>query len=392
LKEPAKKGKYQYIRMEFCNCGDVEEFMKPDRHGYLDPIAAQGLVFQVAFALYVAAERFSLKHYDMKNLNIMLQKVDVANPGRLVLRYGLGAHVFAVRMPSNAPVIAKLADFGTSDIKAESNGKPVTPLQFTTFENTPPDFIILGDLATQGHGHDNFAFGLCVLHMFTGEMPYEEILDSVVCPPTLKRLLRLKLEDENVPGYSVLRSIILLDVCKDEDGNIVDGDPDEKFYDTLYRYLVLFGIPEDKFKRDQCPVVWDAIEEALEGKPFATRKGARKAKAAVKRSKAPDAAQFAKDRKQFSISHGKNKLIARARASLEKMPGGMDVLLNLCRFDPARRATAMDVLNSPFMENLRESPGSSLDSLYSPSDKVCTYSAFSTHRAGGSENDDALED
>jgi serine/threonine protein kinase len=375
--------------MEFCNCGDVEEFMKSDRNGCLDPIAAQGLVFQVAFALYVAAERFSLKHYDMKNLNIMLQKIDVPKPGRLVLRYGLGAHVFAVRMPSDVPVIAKLADFGTSDIKPESNGKPVTPLQFTTFENTPPDFIILGDLATQGHGHDNFAFGLCMLHMFTGEMPYEEIMDAVKCPPTLKRLLRLKLEDESVPGYSVVRSIILLDVCKDEDGNIVDGDPDEKFYDTLYRYLVLFGIPQEKFKRDQCPIVWDAIEEALEGKPFATRKGSRKPKAAVKRSKAPDAAQFAKDRKYFSLSHGRNKLIARARTTLEKMPGGMDILLRLCCFDPAQRATAMDVLNSPFMENLRERHCSSTTSHYSSLDKVFTYSAFSTHLPG---SDVPLED
>jgi serine/threonine protein kinase len=384
LKEPPRRGKFQYIRMEYCNCGDVEEFMKPKNHGTLDSKVSQGLLFQVAFALHVAAERFSLKHYDMKNLNIMLQRVTLKKKaaGNLVLRYGLGSHCFAVRMPASAPLIAKLADFGTSDIKPESNGKPVMPLQFTTFENTPPDYIILGDLATQGHGHDSFALGLCMLHMFTGETPYEEIMDSVTCPPTLKRLLRSKLEDTNEPGYSVIRSVILLDVCKDDEGNIVEGDPNGTFYDTLYRYLVLFGIPGDKFQRSKCPAVWDAIEAALEGKPVAPqgRKGVRhSSKFTGKRQNAPDAQQFAKDRKQFSLAHGRNKLIARARATLEKMPGGMDLLLHLCCFDPAKRASALDVLNSRFMEPLREAPGSVCPPSYSPDDTVYTYSAFSTH-------------
>jgi serine/threonine protein kinase len=396
LKEPSRRGKFQYIRMEFCNCGDVEEFMKPKNNGVLESKVSQGLLFQVAFALHVAAERFSLKHYDMKNLNIMLQRMTLKKKGvgNLVLRYGLGSHFFAVRMPASAPLIAKLADFGTSDIKPESNGKPVTPLQFTTFENTPPDYIILGDLATQGHGHDSFALGLCMLHMFTGETPYEEIMDSVTCPPTLKRLLRCKLEDSNEPGYSVIRSVILLDVCKDDEGNIVEGDPNGTFYDTLYRYLVLFGIPAEKFQRNKCPAVWDAIEAALEGKPVAPhgRKGgggrrhpSKFSSSGKQRHSAPDAQQFAKDRKQFSLAHGRNRLVARARASLERMPGGMDLLLRLCCFDPSQRASALDVLNSRFMEPLREAPqgSSSLPSghpaAYSPDDTVYTYSAFSTH-------------
>lgn len=378
---PASKfrGVYQYIRMEYCNCGDVEEYIKKQDDGLIVPSVAQGLLFQMAFGLHAAADRYSVKHYDIKLLNIFLQMLDVAG-GELVLRYGLGSHFFAVRMPPQAALIAKIADYGTADIRPASNGQPVTIAQFTTLENTPPDFIILGDLATQGHGHDSFALGLCMIHLFTGHEPYEEILASVKCSPVLKRKLRAIFEVEDVHGYHTIRSVILQDVYQDEAGHILEGEPDMTLYDTFYRYLVLFGIPEDKFDRVRCPLVWNAVEEALEGKVL----GGRSRSQTVKRKCAPDGPQFARDQKIYSIRQGTNKYIARARKVLEQAPGGLDLLFHLCSFDPSKRASAMDVLNSAFMENLREpvSDGE-LDAaraLYRPEDAVYTYAAFSTRR------------
>ena len=125
----------------------------------------------------------------------------------------------------------KLADFGTADLVEETLGQPVGLDQFTTLENTPVDFLVDGDRATQvrarvyvghdvsclplspvaeraltvfaypvmclsvclsvcpfpsqqqqqqGYAADAFSLGLAVLHLFTGSAPYEEV--RVVSP------------------------------------------------------------------------------------------------------------------------------------------------------------------------------------------------------------------
>jgi hypothetical protein len=56
------------------------------------------------------------------------------------------------------------------------------------------------------------------------------------------------------------------------------------------------------------------------------------------------------------------------------MPGGIELLMSLVSFDPVSRATFLDVLNSPFMEPLREDGRVS----YSPFDDVRSFTAFST--------------
>ncbi|KAL7572485.1 hypothetical protein ACA910_000312 [Epithemia clementina (nom. ined.)] len=364
-------GRYQFIRMELCSDGDLEEYIKGQDAGCLPTEIAQASLFQIAFALHTAADRCSLKHYDTKLLNVFVQRVkkiqtEAARAQDVVLRYGLGSHVFALRLPSESAFFAKLADYGTANIQAETTGKPVTIAQFTTLENTPPDFMILGDAAKQGHGHDNFGLGLCMLHLFTGHAPYEEILEEVVCPPLLKKKLRKIWENDGVDDYSVIRSVILSDVYKDERGHIVEGEPDETLYDTLYRYLVLFGIPEDRFEQRKCPAVWKAISEALEGK----KTGGRRPKQGT------DMAQYEKDLQKYSIRWGTNAYIARARRSLEAMHGGMDLLFQLCSFNPETRATALQVLNSPFMEPLREAADTRQDDY--KNELVLSYTAFST--------------
>jgi serine/threonine protein kinase len=370
LKQPkhSNPGRYRFIRMELCDKGDAEEYMKHLPGQRIDPNLARILLFQVAFALHAAANKFSMKHYDIKLLNIFLKRIE-AKTDKVVLRYALGCHRFALQMNVDDAFFAKVADYGTANTKAESNGQPVTIAQFTTQENTPPDVLILGDAAKQGHGHDNFGLGLCFLHLCTGFAPYEEILEKVVCPPNLKKKLKRVWENDKVEGFKVLQTCILSDVYKDEVGHIIEGDPDETLYDTFYRYLVLFGIPEP-FQQNDHPAVWKAVTEALMG-VFIDKNGH-----VIHRKQGTDIAQYGRDRNKFSIHYGTNEYIARARNTLDAMPGGMDLLFQLCHFDPSCRATALDVMNSTFMAPLRESAEAS----YDENTTVYSYLAFSTQK------------
>lgn len=349
-KDP-EPGRYQFIRMELCNRGDAEGYICSQPSKQLDPFVARCIMFQIAFALHIGAERFSLKHYDIKLLNVFIHALDLS--GDFVLRYGVGAHKFALRMPCEGACIAKLADYGTASIRSEANGQPVTVAQFTTVENTPPEFMILGDSATQGHGHDNWGLGLCMLHLYTGRAPYEEVLEEVRCPPVLKKKLKRIWENKQVEGFSVIRSVIRADVYEDGRGNILEGEPDETLYDTLYRYLVLFGIPEKFLDGKAASPVWRVIVESLKAKTGANGR---------RRVQGTDANCYESDCRKFSILHGQSECIKRARQALESMEGGLDLLLGLCSYDPSERRTALQVLNSSFMSELREISGAEYDS------------------------------
>jgi serine/threonine protein kinase len=352
-REPSGKNRsrYQYIRMELCAEGDAEEYLKRQPEESISPLMARNIVFQVGFAMHAAADRFSLKHYDLKLLNIFLQTVSGVDADQTTLRYGFGSHVFALEMPTASAIIAKVADYGTANVQAESNGQPATIGQFTTLENTPPEFMILGDAATQGHGHDAFGLGLCMLHLFTGHAPYEEILADVVCPSGLKAKLQDVWEDESSQGYSVIRSVILADVYKDEAGAVIEGEPDDTLYDTFYRYLVLFGIPGRKYKAKSHGRVWKAISSSFEGEGKGRAYGR-----STCGNKGADFEQFERDQNMYSLRRGTNPFISRARQGLEQVAGGLNLLFSLVDFDPEIRATVCDVLNSEFMVPLREDP------------------------------------
>lgn len=374
-KEPkyCDPGRYQYIQMELANEGDAEELIKRQPSELFPADVARIILFQVSYALFAASEKFSIKHYDVKLLNVFVQNTN--SVGDLILRYGLGSHIFALKMPSNASYIAKLADFGTSNMAPSTNDLPVTISHFTTLENTPPDYFILGDNARQGHSHDNFGLGLIMLHLFTGYRPYEEILEDVFCPPNLRQRLQNIWENERVSGYSVIRSVIFDGVDVDESGN-VEGDPDNTLYDTLYRYLVLFGIPKQKFQEKIGRLVWNAITDSLQGTSGST-KNIHASKHSGRKKSNTDITTFKRDCKKYSIRTGTNKYIARARHALTVMDGGLDLLFRLCNFDPTIRATAMDVLNSQFMDSLREQQGW-MRNDYDPSADVRSFLSFST--------------
>lgn len=350
--------------MELCENGDVEEFIRNHPNKCLSLKDCQNLFFQMAFALHVAGDRFGLKHYDIKLLNFLLQRIPAKDPSipddnhsHVVLRYGVGSHVFRLRMHPSTANIAKLADYGTSIMRTDKDGFPISLGQFTTLENTPADYLILGNAAVQGYGHDCFGLGLCMLHLFTGHAPYEEILEEVVCPENLKDKLRRIWKQKS---HNVIHSVVL-----DNDENGVEIE-DQTLYDTLYRFLVLFGIPDkDKqFDIKKNGKVWRAINSTL--LPL---------KSSRSRSKVcADVDVFRRDRKKFSLAEGTDKRIANARNRLMEMDGAMELLLSLISFDPKTRATPLDVINSRFMANLIEDDSIS----YCQEDIVRSYLAYKT--------------
>ena len=292
---------YQYIRMELCQHGDVEGHIREQQSKQLAPCDCRNLLFQMVFALHVAGNKFGLKHYDVKLLNFLLQSAkdptiaDEDHP-YVVLRYGVGSHVFRLRMHPSSAYIAKLADYGTSVMRTESDGQPVSLGQFTTLENTPPDFLILGNAAQQGYGHDLFGLGLCMLHLFTGHSPYEEILEDVVCPENLKGKLRKIWKQKS---HDIIQGVMY---DSDESGAEVE---DQTLYDTLYRFLVLFGIPGKQFDTKKVGKVLRAINSTL-----LPTKGSRS-------KKCPDIDVFTKDCRKFSLAEGNDYRIADARRRLQ---------------------------------------------------------------------------
>ena len=276
--------------MEYCKYGDVEKYIK--KRGKPSPCNCRILLFQMAFSLYVASERFGVRHYDVKLLNFFLQSVTDRKDHRhnVVLRYGVGSSIFQLRMRSSEAFFVKLADYGTAVMRSDYD-QPVSIEQFTTLENTPPDFLILGNAAKQGHGHDSFGLGLCMFHLFTGHCPYEEILKDVICPEDLREKLQVIWTTEE--AYSVIRSVIIDS----------DGAKDQTLFDTLYRFLVLFGIPERQVQfgsSKENKEVWHAINSTL-----TPQEGTENCSEA-----------FNKHRKKYSLSKGTTKLIADARRRL----------------------------------------------------------------------------
>ncbi|KAL7523599.1 hypothetical protein ACHAWF_000586 [Thalassiosira exigua] len=197
-----------------------------------------------------------------------------------------------------------------------------------------------------------------MLHLFTGHGPYEEILDQVHCPENLKAKLR-KIWKER--SYDVIRSVML--DC-DEDGREVE---DETLYDTLYRFLVLFGIPEKcmQFGLEKHVKVWYAINSTL----LPPKR--------LRSQKCSDVDAFVQDRAKFSLANRTAERIANARRRLEGMDGAMELLLSLVSFDPKARATPLDVINSRFMVDLTEDSST----LYDREDMVKSYTAYLTNGA-----------
>jgi hypothetical protein len=111
-------------------------------------------------------------------------------------------------------------------------------------ENTAPEFLFLGSkVSTCSFAADTFALGLSFLHLLTGVAPYEELMADIRCPDILKRRLRnIWITDDESSPYFVISEV--LSSLQDDSTEILDGGVVDVLYDTLYRYVVLFGVPD----------------------------------------------------------------------------------------------------------------------------------------------------
>ena len=194
---------------------------------------------------------------------------------------------------------------------------------FTTLENTPADFLLLGEDAGQGYGHDEWGLGLCLWHLSTGSCPYEEIMESVTCPLGLRVKLNEVWEDGGRGEFGVVRSLINAEVYEEGDKK------DYTLHDTLYRYAVMFGIDRVRGAGGRVEVV---AREWLEGEG---RGG------------------FERDREVYGCDVGKEERVRRGRDKLQGIKGGWETFMGLTEWEKGKRWKFEDVIEGEIMEELR---------------------------------------
>jgi len=301
---------------------------------------------------------------------------------KICLEYGLGEHKFHIPMSTNSKCVLKLTDFGTSVIGDEALGAPITIEQYTTLENTPPEYLLMGSAARQSYTGDTFCLGLSFLHLLTEKAPYEELLEQVRCPVYIaKRLSGIWESKQNDSPYKVIADVLDTLACDSALSDARYYGRCAVFCDTLYRYLVLFGIPEEEDTADNDGEwsnnpVWNELMSTLRAcehnDSTAADTGAKKQHQQGRKRIGKDerevrqkcTKQFFDDRASWSLEYGTNQDIARARERLyslypaEQKSAAMKMFLSMVHFNPAKRCSLLDLLMSPMFEPLRSASGS----------------------------------
>ena len=330
---------FQYIRMEFCQGGDLEEHMKTYPGGILPLEESRGVVFQMLYSLYAGRRTVKLRHYDVKCLNFFCRLEDGVEAKKDVY-YSIGQDRL-VKLPEDNKIQIKLADYGTADLLEANMGKPVDVCHFTTLENTPIDFLLFPD-AQQSYAADTFQLGLAVLHVLTGAAPYEEIMEQVRCPTALMDAVSNVWESDG-KDFDTLRCVL-----RDDDDNVL--------YHTLYRYLVLFGLgaiesgdksagaSTGRFHPSKSKV-FEAVVSVLGDRVDISSKSL-KAKNIKQARK-----QFAMDSAKFSLRTGSHHLIARARDRGKQLRMWDELVLRCLDFSPECRISAQAAIRCKAFED-----------------------------------------
>lgn len=144
-------------------------------------------------------------------------------------------------------------------------------------------------------------------------------------------------------------------------------------YHTLYRFIVLFGLPDEQpsYTHDS-PAVWTVLQKHLRPqKPSSARTlRVRKGRSQVE-TMLSIAETYPQDRQLYSIADGTNDAIARGRQRLASVPGAMELLLKMTDFDPEQRPTLKTVIQGSMFASLRVDNLSTIDADF-------TYDAYYT--------------
>jgi serine/threonine protein kinase len=315
----------------------------------------------------------------------------------VALRIGFGQHVFRLPLKDGTNSLVKLADFGTSVIGNGGLGDPITIRQFTTLENTPPEFLLLGSHVRQSYSADTFCLGLSFLHLLTGLEPYEELLADVHCPDYLRinlsQLWSSSSDAIESHYYVISEAMRSLEGERDhrppspidagsnpsssssspKTKNFLPQHQHSILYDTVYRYLVLVNLPTGGMTGSPMgqSVGWAVVAESLGisngdslgtlggGGPGAGGLGVSTSSPGSDRLRAECVAQFRSDRACWSIQRGSHPIMINARNRLHTLgPEARRILLKMLHLDPSRRCTMHECLNSDLFSCLREGPSS----------------------------------
>lgn len=367
---------YQYIVMELCEGGDVESALRAaepataaaeatggaaaDAADAAGAAAAASALAQLSFALLVARHRFSLRHHDVKLLNVFLAR---APGGAAAVRYALGSGEGSTALV--APLaewggsIVKLADYGTAAVHSDALGSPSCAHHLTTVENSAPELLTRGAAAPQAFASaDSWSLGLVAVHLLTGNAPYEELLAPLRCPLPLRRELRRLWASD--AAFFILRPAI------SASGGAT------LLADTLYRILVLTAGAPPAAAGSGAEVGADALrgdgpvgalladvagpgKSAVGGEVIVGSSGHRlgaPALAALRRG-------FAEHAAEFSLWLGSAPFMRRARRRMALLPGSGPALAGLLALRPQDRPTMRELLLSSFFERLHERVGTS---------------------------------
>ena len=134
-------GNYQFIKMEFCSGGDVEDYIRSITIPTEE--STRKMIFQMCFSLYCAREQLSLRHFDIKLLNFFVTNTSTfvskyatntttttnKNNDDLIMRVGFEKDIYELHFNKNISEVVKLADFGTSEITSRSLNDCITVQQ-----------------------------------------------------------------------------------------------------------------------------------------------------------------------------------------------------------------------------------------------------------------------
>jgi serine/threonine protein kinase len=143
-----KNAKFQYMRMEYCQGGDLEGLVRNHKRP-LGIDTVRSMLFQMCFSLYACRDQIGLRHYDLKLLNffvthgraLLRDPSDISTTsGYVVMNVAFGEYDFALPLSLDEPNFVKLSDFGTSCVGSGSLGDPITMQQVNSMHY---DFVVL---------------------------------------------------------------------------------------------------------------------------------------------------------------------------------------------------------------------------------------------------------
>lgn len=128
---------YQYVRMELCTGGDIDNLLEKVKTLSIKSI--RSYLFQIFFAVYSCRDQLTMRHYDLKLLNFLAtssaslikssHREVVQHSNNVDLDVGFGPYIYRLPLSTRQDDLVKLTDFGTSAIGAGGLGDPISVQQ-----------------------------------------------------------------------------------------------------------------------------------------------------------------------------------------------------------------------------------------------------------------------